>query len=378
MRGGTGMVKKLTGLLLLLTLAAVPVWLLVTGGLWRIGAQQRQATLEQTLKKGLPAADALERLQIALSYVGGSREQNGVFLADDMLMLNVQPSGQDVIDSNITRVIELSLRFERPVYLMLIPTSSAIQQSKVPYNNFAPRYDQRALIDAVYRRMAGNLTVIDVYPTLFNHQNEYIYYRTDNQPTGMGGYYIYTVAAKKLGFSQPLDIDQFNVKHIDFNYHGDLYNLAPYNAVTPDRVSLYSLSRPQRGGYIMTHFDAPDATRRYYTLYPEFRQALGNSMDVVLGGVSPIIDIEAGSSPHNRQLLIFGDHSAQSYLPFLLTHYSRVTFVETAQVTPDLLTKINPKDYGQILFAYSVDRFVSGEQLTALGRFAVPAAVQKN
>lgn len=370
------MAKKLTGLLFLIMLLAIPCYLLLHGGFQGMGNALRQQSVESVLESRFPGADALQRLRIAMKYIGGSKEQNGVFIADDMLMLNVTPSGQDIIDSNITRVIELSLRFERPVYLMLIPTSSAIQQSKVPYNNFAPRYDQRALIDAVYRRMAGNLSVIDVYPTLFNHQNEYIYYRTDNAPTSMGGYYIYTVAAKKLGFASR-GIEQFDAAHIDYNYHGDLYDLAPYNAVTPDRVTTYVFSRSRRG-YTMTHYDAPDVSRRYYTLYPEFRQKLGNSMDVVLGGVSPIVDIEVENSQYNKQLLIFGDHTMQSYLPFLLVHYSRVTFVETAQVTPELLTKINPKDYSQILFAYSVDRFVSGEQLTALGRFAVPAAVQKN
>lgn len=370
------MAKRLTGLLFALMLAAVPLWLLLSGGFQGLRDDLRKESVEKAFSDRFPGADALERLRIAMKYVGGSKEQNGVFIADDMLMLNMKPSGQDVIDSNITRVIELSLRFGKTSYLMLIPTSSAIQQSKVPYNSLAPSYDQRALIDAIYRRMAGNLSVIDVYPTLFNHQSEYIYYRTDNAPTGMGGYYIYTVAAKKLGF-QPRGIEQFDVEHIDYDYHGDLYNMAPYSAVTPDRVSTYVFSRSRRG-YTMTHYDSIDMSRRYYTLYPEFRRQLGNSMEVVLGGVSPIVDIEVENSQYNKQLLIFGDHTMQSYLPFLLVHYSRVTFVETAQVTSELLTKINPKDYSQILFAYSVDRFVSGEQLAALGRFAVPAAVQKD
>lgn len=367
------MAKKLMGLTFLVMLFTVPVWMLLTGQFAFAGNEQ-DSTIETRLQAHFPAMDAFQRLRIALKYIGGSKEQNGVLIADDMLMRNVEPAGQDIIDSNITRIIELSLRFERQVYLMLIPTSSAIQQSKVPYN-FAPRYDQRALIDGVYRRMAGNLTVIDVYPTLFNHQNEYIYYRTHNAPTGMGGYYIYTMAAKKLGFSQVRGIDEFDAHHIDFEYRGDLYREAPYNAVTPDRVTEYVFSG--RRGYTMTHYASPMETRRYYTIYPEFRKELGDSMDVLMGGVSPIVDIQVENSQYNKQLLIFGDSTMQSYLPFLLAHYSRITFVETAQVTTDLLTKINPKDYSQILFAYSVDRFVRDEQLTELGRFAVPAAVHK-
>lgn len=367
------MAKKFAGLFFLLALTIAPLLAALSGG---IGAALSGKTPSQALKACFPGADYLRAMRIAISYMGGSKEQNGVFITEEMLMLDVRPEGQDVIESNISSVIELASRFERPSYLMLIPTACAIQQSKVPYNNFTPVYDQRQLIDEVYRSMAGNLTVIDVYPTLFNHQNEYIYYHTDNSPTGLGGYYIYAAAAQKLGQANPRGIEQFDAEHIDHDYYGDLYQMSPYRKVKPDRVSTYIFASWGRE-YTVTHYDADGGIRRYFTLYPRFKQALGSSKDVILGGVSPMVRIDAENAGQNRSLLIFGDETMQSYLPFLLTHYSHVTFVETAQVTPELLRTVDPEDYSQILFAYSVNHFVGSEQMASMSRFAAPAAVPK-
>lgn len=375
------MTKKLSGLLFLLSLLAVGVLVLCRGGYGPLRhafmAKTDQAEkVEQAVSQQIPNLDFLRRMRVMLSYIGGNKEQNGVFIGDNTLMLDVQPAGQKIIDNNITSVIELSQRFERPSFLMLIPTACAIQQSKVPYNSVAPLYDQKSLIDEVYRRMAGNVTVINVYPTLFNHQKEYLYYRTSNAPTGLGGYYIYSVAASKLGQAKPRGIEQFDVEHIDHSYYGDLYNISPYRAVEPDRVSIYLFSGWQRS-YIMNHYDKSGQVKRYYTIYPRYKEEISGSMEVILGGVSPVVDIEVSNSQYNKRLLVLGDKSMQSYLPFLLIHYNRITFVDTANVSPDLLSRIDPESYNQVLFAYSVDKFVGEDVLSAMSRFAAPVSVQK-
>ena len=56
-------------------------------------------------------------------------------------------------------------------------------------------------------------------------------------------------------------------------------------------------------------------------------------------------------------MLIFGDRSVQSYLPFLLIYYEQVTFVDTATATPELLQSLN--NYKN-LFLYTKMRNVAG------------------
>ena len=57
----------------------------------------------------------------------------------------------------------------------------------------------------------------------------------------------------------------------------------------------------------------------------------------------------------------------QSYLPFLLVHYPKVTFVDTASISPSLLEQVDVSRYNQILFAYMADSFIDSDQLSILG-----------
>ena len=195
--------KKLTGTVFLRMLFAVPCLIAAGGGgraLLRAAGSiyAPLGKLETAMAEQFPAADRLRKLEVSFSYMGGQKEQNGVFISGDSLTLDVQPKSLSVINGNTLAMIDFADEHQIPSYVMLIPTACAVQQGKVPYDKVAPLYNQRQLIDDVYRRVSGHVTAIDVYPTLFNHQDEYIYYNTDNTITGLGGYYIYTAAAKNL------------------------------------------------------------------------------------------------------------------------------------------------------------------------------------
>ena len=82
---------------------------------------------------------------------------------------------------------------------------------------------------------------------------------------------------------------------------------------------------------------------------------------MVLGNLSPVIEITgSGSSGLSGSILIFGDESAKSWLPFLSTNYERITFVQLNSSNENLLSEIYPKDYDQVLFAYSTADFAVG------------------
>lgn len=361
------MKDKAAGFLFLLVLIIVQVFLVlsfksssepVSRRLGKTSLQQ----VDQTVAEQFPAAKSLKLMQVALRYFGGNKQQNGVFISGDSLMLDVKPTDLKAANANMQEIKGFVRKFECPSYLMLIPTASAIQQYKIPA--YAELYDQKAIIDEAYRRLSGLVNAIDVYPTLFSHQDEYIYYRTDNRITGLGGYYVYTAMSKKLGNWRVRGLEEFDVDHIDHDYYGDLYERSPYRKITPDRVSAYVFSKYRRN-YIVTHIDT-DGPHRYYTLYPQWKRELGGTMDILLGGMSPVIDISVTNSQQGSRLLIFGDRSVQSYLPFLLINYGQVTVVDTESVTAEQLENISVEDYNQVLFAYSVDHFVLDNPLSIL------------
>lgn len=371
-------IKRISGIAFALMLCGIGIFMLYNGAGSEISALVASGSasfegVEAALTKSAPWTEQMHSLRVALNFIGGGKEQNGIYIADGMLMRDVRPAGQSTINANTSAVIQLAKSIQRPTYLMLIPTASAVVQSKVPYSDIAPLYSQRQLIDDVYRIISGNVTAIDVYPVLFNHQTEQIYYNTQNAPTGLGGYYIYTAAARKLGSTSVYGLEQFSVEHIDNEFYGELYEQLPFFNTSADRVSSYTFTNAGIGrvSCVMTHRDE-NGVRRYFTLYPRFKQQLGSSLDVILGGVSPLIDIEMGKPRNDRNLLIIGDETVQSYLPFLLSHYSHVTFIEAAGAKESITQLVDPDEYSQILVALSVDGFVQSQMLENVAELFSP------
>ena len=362
--------KKILAGLMAVLLFAGPLTLTFTGT-WGYALHKlfRWPVSRQVLDRQQESVTKLRQARFTLNYLGGNQEQNGIFLGSDgALMLNVQPQDQQIANRNLLGILDFLEDHQLPTYLMLIPTACAIRQSNVPYSDVAPLYDQRQLIDDIYRRASGQLTTIDVYPTLFRNQNEYLYYNTEHNLTGLGGYYVYSTAARRLGQARTRGIEEFSVHHLAEDYYGSLYLEAPYFNTTPDRVSTYTFSRFWRS-YTMTKWDE-DGPRRYYTLYPQERQDLEGPMGVLFGGEAPITDIlvESGDTAnnYNQNLLIFGDQSVFSYLPFLLASYERVTVVDTRLATQEQLSRLDTSQYGQVLCAYLVDQFLDQDQVSAL------------
>ena len=169
------MKNKIAGFIILLVLILIfaflaaslqPSWGQVSG---KVNSLQQ---VDQMVAEQFPASKSLKLMQVALRYFGGNKQQNGVFICKDSLMLDVKPTDLKIANSNMQEMKRFVRKFECPSYLMLIPTASAIQQYKVP--SYAEIYDQKAFIDEAYRRMSGLINSIDVYPTLFSHQDEYI------------------------------------------------------------------------------------------------------------------------------------------------------------------------------------------------------------
>ena len=93
-------------------------------------------------------------------------------------------------------------------------------------------------------------------------------------------------------------------------------------------------------------------------------------MEVLFGGEAPITDIQVKSGDsannYNQTLLIFGDQSVYSYLPFLLASYERVTVVDTRLATREQLSLLEVSQYSQVLFSYLADQFLNQDQTSLL------------
>lgn len=348
-------------LLVIFSVSAVLLWHLITGGFAKLplgfsaledGSFARQ--LECYAQAHIPGRERMEQLAIALKTTGGSTQVDGVLITERMLMNDLQPPEDAVTEGNIRSILQFADRMDMPSYVMLIPTACAVKQQELP--DYIELYNQKAFIEQTYARFEGTLSVVDTYLQLLAAQEDYIYYRTQDTLTAKGGYLIYQVLGRRLGITPLRELEQFDISYASRPFYGDLFTKVPYEAIEPDRESFYRFSRYRRE-YRVIHHDQ-EGVHTYYTLFPQFTADLkGERRPIVLGGMSPLIEITS-TTDHGGELLIFGDETVLSYIPFLLVHYSGITIVDVESCTPQQLEQLELDDYQQVLFGVSVDTFI--------------------
>lgn len=297
----------------------------------------------------------LEGLAPAVLLFGGAEEQNGIFITENGLIEDIPEGNAAVIDANIAGIASYIAGAGTPASVMLIPTAAAVKQSELPAN--AELYNQKALILSVYSRLAHVAGSADAYAELFGSREETIYYRTASQLTGLGGYCVYRALAARLGLTAHR-FDEFEIENLAVDYRGDLYERSGYRQVQPDLLSLYRYASSSRIGTVTCLRDG--VPYLYATLYPTHLEALGRPGDVVLGGDCERLDISF-SAHRGSSLLLFADETARAYLPFLSTHYRRLTVIDPRLTTADTLAAVDPADYDRMVFACSVKAFSQEE-----------------
>lgn len=68
---------------------------------------------------------------------------------------------------------------------MLVPNSAVFYAPKEYAGNIPEQYEK------IYKYLSSRVTPIDIYPVLFNHANEFIYFNTDHHWTHKGAYYAF-------------------------------------------------------------------------------------------------------------------------------------------------------------------------------------------
>ena len=313
---------------------------------------------EAALSENMPFREELSGFMDVARYISGVRHFGDIYIGSSgTLLLDIEKPSSRAFSLTKNYVLSFAERKQIKPYFMLIPTASAILQHET--DSFARReiYSQRSLINNMYSEFGGSVRTTDIYQTLYDHRNEYIYYHTENLPTALGGYYIYGELCSRLGIEQHR-MDSFSAAYVAHNFYGTLATdfFRPY--AKPDFITFYEYTG-ENSGIIIEHKNANGSSRISKNLFYYNETAFSDKTDMLLGGISPVIEITSSESSGERNsILVFGDETAKSWLPFLVSNYGRITFVELSLATEALLSEINADEYDQVLFAYSTASFV--------------------
>lgn len=313
------------------------------------------------IAENFPGRRTLEGWSFAIRVLGGQREYNQIFVSGDELIPVLNPPVHYFVHDNTQAILMFAEHAGAPVYAMIIPTVSAIRQQSLPYFFLGQSVNQLLFIEEVYAQMLGRVSTVDAYNALFGVREQYIFYRTENNLTALGGFHIYYELAGRLldGIARP-SFQHFDIEHVKYDFLGELYRRSPFQHVRGDIISIFRYRRVPRE-YLVTQLRGGQ-WRTFHTLFPlHTLEANQSPMDVYLGGLGAKTIITT-SSPYRNNLLVVGDHTALAYLPFLANHYRTITLIDLSQMgLPEyaaVAELIGAGFYDQILFAYSIETYM--------------------
>lgn len=303
----------------------------------------------------------LSETKSAMKYHTGVREENGIYIGQNRLIKDMEEPEEEKLSANISALNQFFSSQRADSFLILLPTSAAINQEEIP--KYAVTVNQKNIIDNVYNQMGENARTIDAYSALFAQREEYLYYRTDDRLTIRGAYAVYGAVIDKMGHYRR-NIEAFDVEHARSDYYGPLYPLTDFRNIQPDRISLYHYTKYGRqfevevyGASGVVKSDTPYLTEWLDTDNPDM---------VYLGAGQIMTKIHVEESPYKEKLLILGDDNAYKVGEFLQLHYQDITIVNTARIM-ELPQQLRLSDYDKIVLIFDVDTFTHTYQPFDLG-----------
>lgn len=315
---------------------------------------------ESAVSENLPFRKELSDLINGLRYFSGVRRFDNIYIGSSgSLLCDIEKPTSRTFSSAKNYIISFAEKHQTKPYFMLVPTSSAILQQEIENYSKEDIYNQRNMITHMYAEFDGKVRTTDIYQTLYDHRDEYIYYHTEDLPTSLGGYYIYGELCSRLGVNQNL-IDSFSAAYVAHGFYGNLANDFFKKYAAPDFITFYEYIGAEKK-YVIERFDADGTSHISGNVFFFSESAFDDKTDMIFGGFSARMDITyAKCTGESGSILIFGDESAKSWLPFLMTNYEKITFIDLNFANKDLISDIRSAEYDQILFAYSTSTFSNG------------------
>lgn len=297
--------------------------------------------VERITKETISISDDIKEIAPKLLYQLSPSQRDGIFITENYLLEDVKID--DFAAENSRAVKKFSEISKIPTYFAIVPTSIAIKQQELPKRAYI--FNQKKLIDECYKMAGGEVRGVDCYSELFSVRDQYLYYRTENLNTSLGGYYIYHAIIKEMR-ENPLDIEEFSVFHRKEKLLGTLADRVNLKGIEGDLASIYEHQSDRN--YSVVHKNK-GTTRKYYGLYP--KGFYDDGFVIMNGGYSPYIEISSKGGRFG-DLLLVGDKNALSVLPFLAVDFEKVTFIDPKRAEASDILNLDPNDFDKAVFCF--------------------------
>lgn len=303
--------------------------------------------------------DFFTNVKMNVDKLLGKKESNGVFLGEDgYLIENFSKPNEEAVNENLKAINNFSVRYKDvKQYMLISPTAVSILKDKLPMD--APVIDQESYLQSYKDKLPSSVTFVDSYKTMYDHRDEYIYYKTDHHWTSLGAFYSYKELAQYMGLDETPD-NYYKQQLVSNDFFGVLSSKSGYDVKEGDKVSVYLPVNEESQNVVVNYVEEQEKTA---TLYSSKALEQKDNYEVFLKGNHPLVKIQTDTK-NDKTLLIFKDSYANSFIPFLVKDFSKIIVVDPRYYYEDIDKLMQQESVDEVLYLYNANTFFNDTSLS--------------
>ncbi|MBQ9507708.1 MAG: hypothetical protein IJR51_11180 [Clostridia bacterium] len=290
-------------------------------------------------------------LKTVTTLAVGKKENNGVYLGKGHTMIDGFTDADTAQFGENCDALERFVAAAKSEYgvevkTLIAPTATQILADRLPA--FAVTADALPL----FERLGAIPGFVDVRNVLTEHKDEYIFYRTDHHWTDLGAYLSFTQYQAARGLTAAAH-EAYAPETVSDAFYGTLYSrFGLFTWRYADTVC----APADRGGVTMTNSKGEQTASIYSPAGLEGK----DKYLYFLGGNDSKLEIETAANT-GRSLLLVKDSYANSFLPYLIGEYDRITVVDMRFYAEPVLWLLRDGGYTDALVLYNLKSFASDQ-----------------
>ena len=331
-----------------------------------------QDGLEDYLRDQVCFRDGWITVKTGIQKACGDTDIGGAYVGKDgydFEKITPEDVDEKQVDRNIKAVEDYFMTASETIdkqklSFLLVPTSGLVMQEKLPKN--ARLFDQAKYIDQVQKAMK-DYNFVDVRDTLMDHNEEYIYYKTDHHWTSAGACLAYEVWSEHTG-GEAEKKDELAENVVSDKFRGSLYSKILDADSAYDEIWTYGLQKDDA-------FGSKDCTvmidekQQLDSIYDEEKLQEKDKYAYFLGGNYGQVHIQnqkAASKAKGKNILIIKDSFANSFVPFVTQDYENIYMVDLRYYNGDMKAYLQEHEITDVLVLYNISNFISDRNLHKL------------
>lgn len=188
---------------------------------------------------------------------------------------------------------------------------------------------------------------INAIPSLLEHKDEYLYFRTDHHWTARGAYYAYLSYANAHGF-ETLPLSSYTSFSAE-GFLGSRYRLNKTLEPYPDTIEYFV--HPEYSNFTYEIFK--DNAMKVSELLNTYFLKTESQYAMFMGGDHPVATLQS-ENKNGQVLLVIKDSFANAFVPFLAPHYEKIIVLDPRHRDIDLNEAIQTYKPTEILFLNTI------------------------